>query len=165
MAYTANHRIHTEKTSQRTVHTTYVDALFRFKSEVKLESAVNPNYGEELRKRIPRRRERDGDRYPTLKASGTVGEYLRIVEGLLQQGNKDFSDSKKYVSVDNQIMFNVYAFDVHISANGIVPLEDMMDLDSLNEFVLTGEMKKPEEKSQENTQEKNNDDNDVGVEN
>ncbi len=162
MAYTANHRIHTERTLQRTVHTTFVDASFRFKGEVKLEKAVNPNYGLELRMRIPRGCASDGERFPKITSEGTVGEYLRVVEKLIQN-NSQFSDDKRYVEMYNCIPFNAYAFDLHISANGIVPLEELMDLDSLNEFVLTGKMEKPKEESRENTQEKNNDTN--GVEN
>ena len=127
MAYSSNHITHIVKTPLRKTFTSTLEAKFKFKEEVKLESEADPNYQKEIRERI--------GRYES--QYGNVLEYLSR-EGFLQTSYN--SGSLKKGDINATIRFYLFSpgFDLTIEADGIVPEKDLFNLSALNDYVLKG---------------------------
>lgn len=126
---------------------TVLEARFRFYNE------VAPKDKNEVYNRADAYMNRDISRMTAHK--GLLGQYLTNIEKLdydffssrehLFKYFFDSKDGKLRLVVKKLLLCKQPAFDLKMISSEIVPLEEMLDLDALNNFVLTG--KKPERTS------------------
>jgi hypothetical protein len=126
MAYSSDHIIHIVKTPLRKTFTSRLEAKFKFKEEVKLESEADPNFKNEVGSRIG----------SYMDNHDNLMTYLSQREGFTYDGGNRLSSKGKNATIS----FYKFSpgFDLIIEADGIVPQKDMINLNALNDFVLKG---------------------------
>ncbi|MAH03652.1 hypothetical protein CMI39_02590 [Candidatus Pacearchaeota archaeon] len=135
--HTARHNVETRISSDgKEEYSTVLKAKFRFKEE------VAPKDRGKVREIL------------NFYDMGMVSVYLRDQEGLSRDypgkikltGYNMFSDHEKRLEI-YQYPFQRLGFNLKVTSNKNIPFEEMFNLDGLNEFILTGEIKKiPSEK-------------------
>jgi len=130
--YTAKYVVKIEKTSNGVKKKTIdLVAKFRFRDEVAPKDRLM------LRNRIL-------NPYPYHK----LYEYLIRTEKLEKQYIWSSNDQTRYVydgnrkvKIEEPCSLPILGFNLKATSNGEFPLEELIDLDALDHFVLTGEMK------------------------
>jgi hypothetical protein len=140
--YKSTYIVERTKTESKDIPSTQLYVKFRFRGEV---APVN------------RKKVRDSISFwPLQNGAGLLHKYFTQVEKLIYNrkdstaNNVRFKDSKRSVQVSHpkgykSVGWFTIGFDISVQASGEVPLEEMLNLDSLNKTILRGEIQKQEE--------------------